>query len=105
MKRAIFLSLMFEAIGLVETAICADTDYQVKAMARRYNQVEEQLDRSVHYTKREGSGSETKIEQAWFNGAGDLLKVATEQTTPSGREFTEYFPYDREGLNAMFVLT
>ena len=42
-------------------------DDQVKSMAQRYTQVEAQLDRSVHYIRKEASGAETTIEQALFN--------------------------------------
>ena len=47
----------------------------------------------------------TTIEQAWFNGADDLIKVAVERTDPSGRELTEYFGRFRFDYHGMFTLT
>ena len=73
---------------------------------RRYEQVEAQLDRSVHYSKKETSGDETTTNQTWFNGAGDLIKVATENTAPGRRELTEYFAATNfEESPPMFILT
>jgi hypothetical protein len=71
----------------------------------RYQQVEAKLDRSVRYSKKDVAGNETTIEQAWFNGAGDLIKVATDHTGPGTRELTEYFAPDFTAYGAMFVLT
>jgi len=86
-------------------AVSANDD-DVKTLIRRYGQVEEQLPRSVHYSKKEGSGDETTISQAWFNGAGDLIKVATEKTAVGSRELTEYFAATKiEPWQAMFILT
>ena len=83
----------------------SEGDDDVKTLIRRYGQVEEQLPRSVHYLKRETSGDETTINQAWFNGAGDLIKVATEKTAPGNRELTEYFAATKiEPWQAMFIL-
>lgn len=79
---------------------------QVKSLAQCYTQTEAQLDRSIHYLKKEGAGPETTIEQAWFNGAGDLIKVATEHNDASGRELREYFARDFDNAyNGMFLLT
>ena len=80
---------------------------QVKAIAKRYDQVEEQPPRSVRYAKRDETDNGTvMMTQAWFNGAGDLLKVATDRTSPEGRELTKFTPadpyLDRDGL---FVFT
>ena len=82
----------------------SSTDEQVKELAQRYAQVEAQLSRSVHYMKKEDSDRGTTIEQAWFNGAGDLIRVAVERKNSSERELTEYFSPDFEE-NAMFILT
>ena len=82
------------------------TDEQVKHLAQRYNQVETQLDRSVRYLKKEGAGPETTIQQAWFNGAGDLIKIAVEHSDPAGSELTEYFARAFDYADhGMFVLT
>jgi hypothetical protein len=81
-------------------------DDQVKSVAQYYAQIEAQLDRSVHHLKKEGADPETTVKQAWFNGAGDLIKVATEHRDASGRELTEYFAHDfDEAYAGMFVLT
>jgi hypothetical protein len=89
MRRNILVFLLL-GLGMMSlTAYPADVrsvDDQVKSMAQRYTQVEAQLDRSVHYIRKEASGAETTIEQAWFNGAHDLIKVVVERTDSSGRE-------------------
>ncbi len=106
MKRnlGVFLWLSLGMMSL--TASSTDgrsVDDQVKSLLQRYAQIEAQLNRSAHYMKKEASGVETTIEQAWFNGAGDLIKVAVERTDPSGGELTEYSGdfFHRE----MFMLT
>lgn len=79
----------------------------VKALMRRYIEVEAQLDRSVHYVKKEGAEPETTVQHAWFNEAGGLLKVATERVGVAGRELKEYFPYEPDEnpkAMRMFVL-
>ncbi|HEX8078062.1 MAG TPA: hypothetical protein VF511_09630, partial [Chthoniobacterales bacterium] len=83
----------------------AAVDAPVKDLMRRYEEVEGQLDRSVHYQKTDVAGDRTTVEQAWFNGAGDPIKVATEQTGPGSRELTEYFADDFDQTTAMFILT
>ena len=83
----------------------SDTDDVVKILIRRYGQVEEQLPRSVHYSKKETSGVETTVSQAWFNGAGDLTKVATEKTAPGNREVTEYFSTKFDSYEPIFILS
>jgi hypothetical protein len=106
MKRnlGVFLWLSLGMMSL--TASSTDgrsVDDQVKSLLQRYTQIETQLNRSAHYMKKEASGVETTIEQAWFNGAGDLIKVAIERTDPSARELTEWSGdfFHRE----MFILT
>jgi hypothetical protein len=69
-------------------------DDQVKKLAELYDQIEAQLNRSIHYVKKEESGGVTTVEQAWLNGAGDPIKVATERIDSTGRELTEYFARD-----------
>ena len=93
MKRnlGVFLWLSLGMMSL--TASSTDgrsVDDQVKSLLQRYTQIETQLNRSAHYMKKEASGAETTIEHAWFNGAGDLIKVAIERTDPSARELTEW---------------
>src|SRR5882724_2896007 len=83
-------------------------DEQVKMLAERYRQVEDQLPRSIRYTSKDESGGATKVRQEWYNGAGDLIKVSVERTDASGRELTEYIPHDLDsdfGWRGLFVLT
>ena len=82
----LFLMLTFGS----DASTAAGTDNQVKLLMRRYEQVEDQLARSVHYVRKTESDGGTTIEQAWFNGAHDLIKVAVERTGSSGRELTDY---------------
>lgn len=104
MKAVVIFVLLF-LIFQSDAAPAATTDKQVKNLIRRYEQVEAQLDRSVHYFKKDVAGDETTIEQAWFNGAGDVIKVATEHTGPASRELTEYFAPDFDHADsAMFML-
>src|SRR5438094_4213360 len=106
MKRNILIRL-WVVIGILTLAYNASAarsvDEQVKMLAERYTQIEAQLDRSVHYSRKTEANGATTIEQAWFNGAGDLIKVAVERTDSFGRELTEYSGdfFHRE----MFMLT
>jgi len=106
MKRnfAILLFLGFAVLLMQPNASGArSVDEQVKKLTESYTQIEAQLDRSVHYLRKTEANGATTIEQAWFNGAGDLIKVAVERTDSSGRELTEYSGdfFHRE----MFMLT
>jgi hypothetical protein len=102
-------AFLFIALALsLPTASFAATegDDDVKTLIRRYGQIEEQLPRSVHYLKTETSGDETTINQAWFDGAGDLIKVASEETAPGSRELSECFAATKiERWQPMFILT
>src|SRR5207302_10940596 len=83
-------------------------DEQVNLLAERYRQVEDQLARSIRYTSKDESGSATTARQEWYNGAGELIKVAVERNDASGRELTEYIPHDLDsdfGWRGLFVLT
>src|SRR5439155_26350517 len=83
-------------------------DEQVKILAERYRQVEDQLPRSIRYTSKDESGSATTARQEWDNGAGELIKVAVERNDASGRELTEYISHASDsgfGLRGLFVLT
>jgi hypothetical protein len=77
---------------------------EIKYLIQRYGQIEAQLDRSIHYSKSETVDGVTTTQQAWLNGADDLMKVAVERTGPTGRELTEYVAENFE-LETMFVLT
>jgi hypothetical protein len=96
----LFLMLTFGS----DASPAAGTDNQVKLLMRRYEQVEGQLARSVHYVRKTESDGGTKIEQAWFNGAHDLIKVAVERTGSSGRELTDYVARHFFGDEPMFIL-
>ena len=86
--------------------LAGSVDVQVKSLAQRYSEIEGQLERSVHYVGKTESDGVTTIEQAWLNGAGDLIKVASERTDTTGRELTEYFTRDVDlPAEPMFVLT
>jgi hypothetical protein len=77
-------------------------DEQVKMLAARYRQVEDQLARSVRYASRDDKGNS---EQAWFNGADDLIKLAVESHGGDVRELTEYFALDFDNdYDGMFML-
>src|SRR5213075_1683904 len=75
--------------GSVSGALSVDE--QVKKLAARYAQVEDQLARSVRYASRDDKGNS---EQAWFNGADDLIKLAVESHDGGVRKLTEYFALD-----------
>jgi len=75
---------------------------QVKKLAARYAQVEDQLARSVRYASRDDKGNS---EQACFNGADDLIKLAVESHDGDVRELTEYFALDFDNdYDGMFML-
>jgi hypothetical protein len=105
-KSASFLLSMVVGMGILAPQVWSATskDPDIKALIRRYTDVEGQLDRSIHYLKSENVDGVTTIRQAWLNGANDLIKVAVETSGPSGRELTEYVAEDFESCT-MFVLT
>jgi hypothetical protein len=107
MKTAMIGSFAFIGVIMFSSggAAASTNEDSVKALIRRYEQVEEQLPRSVHYSKKETSGEETTLSQAWFNGAGDLIKVATEKTAPGNRELTEYFSTKFDSYEPIFLLS
>jgi hypothetical protein len=96
-KRDILIPVLV-VIGILAspcgTSGASSVEEQVKDLAECYKQVEDQLGRSVHYVRKTESNGATTIEQAWSNGAGDLIKVAAERIDSSGRELTEYFERD-----------
>jgi hypothetical protein len=105
----VFLLAVLAMMALTRSASSGESvDDQVKHLAQRYKQVEDQLRRSIHYIRKTESRYDggTTIEQAWFNGAGDLIKVAVERIDSSGRELTEYFAPDFDNADdGMFILT
>jgi hypothetical protein len=105
----VFLLAVLAMMALTRSASGGESvDDQVKRLAQRYKQVEDQLGRSIHYIRKTESlyDGGTTIEQAWFNGADDLIKVAVERIDSSGRELTEYFAPDFDNADdGMFILT
>src|SRR6266436_2289592 len=94
------------AVGILELAGSASgalsVEEQVKKLAARYSQVEDQLARSVRYASRNDKGDS---EQAWFNGADDLIKLAVESRDGNERKLTEYFALDCDNdYDGMFML-
>src|SRR5207247_10819747 len=82
------LILAYNALG------ARSVDEQVKMLAERYRQVEDQLARSIRYTSKDESGAATTVIQECYTGAEDLIKAAVERNHASGRELTEYIPHD-----------
>ena len=103
-RNSCFCLLLIIALG-DKASSATQSDDVVKALIQRYQQVEAQLDRSVRYARKTGAEGDTTIERAWYNGAGDPIKVAVEHISSAGRELTEYFSLDFDDQGAMFVLT
>lgn len=93
-------------LGLAGSASGAfSVEEQVKKLAARYAQVEEQLARSIRYTSKDESGDAITVRQAWFNGSDDLTKVAVESRNGAQRDLTEYFALDFDNdYDGMFML-
>src|SRR5438093_1886759 len=111
MKRNLLTQLSV-IIGIPMLACSASgalsVDEQVKMLAERYRQVEDQLARSIRYTSKDESGGATTVRQEWYNGAEDLIKATVERNDASGRELTEYIPHDLGsdfGWRGLFLLT
>jgi hypothetical protein len=105
MKRNFVLATLFALATLIPAqseSTVPSIDAQVKNLAQRYDEVEAQLGRSVRYASRDDKGDS---EQAWFNGADDLIKLAVESHDGDVRELTEYFALDFENdYDGMFML-
>src|SRR5438046_7788829 len=90
--------LLLSVLGMMALARNASgalsVDEQVKMLAERYRQVEDQLPRSIRYTSKDESGGATTVRQEWYNDAEDLIKAEVESNEASGRELTEYIPHD-----------
>src|SRR5258707_10123739 len=100
-RFSVVVGIVASACG---TSAARSVEEQVKELAEQYKQVEAQLGRSIHYMRKTESNGETTIEQAWYNGANNLIKVAVDRTGPSGRELREFFG-DFDDYNAnKFVL-
>src|SRR5882724_8663180 len=108
MKRNVLIRLSV-TIGILllacSTRGALSVEEQVKMLAARYGQVEDQLGRSIRYTSKDESSGATTVRQAWFNGADDLIKLAVESRDSAKRELTEYFALDFENdYDGMFML-
>jgi hypothetical protein len=105
MRRNFILATLFALATLIPAqseSTVPSIDAQVKNLSQRYNEVEAQLDRSVRYASRDDKGNS---EQAWFNGADDLIKLAVESHDGDVRQLTEYFALDFENdYDGMFML-
>src|SRR5438046_7601248 len=104
--------LLLSVLGMMALARNASgalsVDEQVKMLAERYRQVEDQLPRSIRYTSKDESGGATTVRQEWYNGAEDLIKAAVERNDASGRELTEYISHELGsdfGWRGVFLLT
>lgn len=88
MKRSLLIRF-WVVIGILALARNASAvgsvDDQVKMLAARYSEVEDQLARSVRYASRDDKGD---TEQAWFNGSDDLIKLAVERRNGDDHELT-----------------
>ena len=107
MKRIISCLLAVPWLLLGQTVSAGETNEAVNAIMQRYTEVEAQLDRAVHYVKKEETVPDLTVQQAWFNRFGGLLKVAMERTSAAGRELKEFFPLDPDedpAVRRMFVL-
>ena len=103
-RNSCFCLLLIIALG-AKASSATQSDDTVKALMERYQQVEAQLDRSIRYSSKTDAEGNTTVQQAWYNGAGDPIKVAVEHVSPKGHELTEYFSLDFDDPGALFVLT
>ncbi len=99
------LALLLGGLVAPAWASAPDEDVQIKAISRRYGQVEAQLERSIHYKGTTTEAGETETRELWTTAAGESVKVATERTGPKGRVVKEYFPAGDEVQLPIFVLT
>jgi hypothetical protein len=109
MKRDTLITLWVVVIGICalpcSPAGAVSVDEQVKILAARYGQVEDQLARSIRYSSKDESSGATTVKRAWFNGSDDLIKVAVESRNGAQLELTEYFALDFENdYDGMFML-
>ncbi|HMJ06440.1 MAG TPA: hypothetical protein VK474_09325 [Chthoniobacterales bacterium] len=102
----VFTSVAFALATVLSarTVPAADANSaQVEAIELRYHQLEGQLHRAVHYAAKEsGADGETKLDQAWIQEDGEVLKLSSERTGPAGRSVTEFFYSPNRML--MFVI-
>src|SRR5438552_12548878 len=95
MKRNILIRL-WVVIGILTLAYNASgarsVDEQVKMLAERYRQVEDQLARSIRYTSKDESGAATTARQEWYNAAQDLINPAAQRNDPPAPQPTEHTP-------------
>lgn len=97
LSRILACLLATQTFAMIGNATAADSaEEQVKMLMERHNQVLKQTSHAVLYHKKEGSKPETN-KYAWFNEAGELLKVAIERNPDTGLERKEYFPFEPDG--------
>jgi hypothetical protein len=105
MKRLVSILLGLGLVAWLASASGATSiDDQVKSLVQQYKRAEDQLAGSVHYVRKTESNGLTTVEQAWFNGADDLIKVAVEHSDSSGRELREYFGDFESAYPSRFML-
>lgn len=107
MKHAVHVLLLVTigiALSAGDAAAELSTKQRIDRLMQVFTQTEAQLERSIHYVEKDNADGVATIQQAWFDGANNLLKVAVERSGPSGRELTEYFAGDFESYT-MFILT
>ncbi|MBV9874384.1 MAG: hypothetical protein JO025_06615 [Verrucomicrobia bacterium] len=103
-RNSCFYLLLIIALG-DKASFATQSDDTVKELMQRYQQVEAQLDRSIRYSRKTESEGDTTVEQAWYNGADDPIKVAVERVSSAGRELTEYFSLDFDDPGALLVFS
>jgi hypothetical protein len=100
------LAAAFTVAATVPAVLAADkVDAQIKQIAARVNAVDAQLERAVHYERKEtnAAANETATEQAWLSEPRDLLKVARERVGKTDRARKEV--WFRSSDEPIFVLT
>ena len=68
MKRIISCLLAVPWLLLGQTVSAGETNEAVNAIMQRYTEVEAQLDRAVHYVKKEETAPDLTVQQTWVAG-------------------------------------
>jgi hypothetical protein len=99
--------LLMCGLALPASASAENEEAQIKAISRRYGQIEAQLDRSIHYTGKEtiAATGEVETRELWATATGEAVKVAVERTGAKGRLLREFFLRSDEVQLPIFVLT
>lgn len=88
---ALILCMVSTVVASPRNTSPSEVDASIKTISRQYAGIEDQIKRSIHYAKTTQKGDQKTVRQAWFNEAGDLLKVSDETTTVKGRILQETF--------------